>query len=201
MTLRFIQYNFTYEGLVSGGVFTKVYHFDSKADIEDYIRSIGIPATFFQAGCYMSNFSPKGSFRPSPQPPHAFTLLVPFPTDKPVIPLLHTQEDTGKYVKGILKNRDQLLGKRIYAAERYYSAEEMVREFEAVKPEAGKGAQAVQLPVEAFRGILQKGGMTPDIAEELSQNFEVMNQAGYFDGADLKESQAVSFLRPSSHGL
>lgn len=117
---------------------------------------------------------------------------MPFPTDKAVIPLLHTQEDTGKFVKGILKNRDQLLGKRIYAAERYYSTEEMAREFESVKPEAGKGAQAVELPVEAFRGILQQGGMRPEIAEELSQNFEVMNQAGYFGGADLKESQAVS---------
>ena len=77
----------------------------------------------------------------------------------------------------------------------------MVREFESVKPEAGKGAQAVHLPVEAFRDILQKAGMKPDFAEELSQNFEVMNQAGYFGGADLKESQAVSFFPPSFHSV
>jgi len=31
-------------------------HFDSKADVEEYVRELGIPATFFFAGCYMSNF-------------------------------------------------------------------------------------------------------------------------------------------------
>lgn len=31
-------------------------HFDSKAEVEDYVRDLGIPATFFYAGAYMSNF-------------------------------------------------------------------------------------------------------------------------------------------------
>ena len=31
-------------------------HFDSKAEVEEYVRGLGIPATFFYAGCYMSNF-------------------------------------------------------------------------------------------------------------------------------------------------
>jgi uncharacterized protein YbjT (DUF2867 family) len=32
-----------------------VFHFDSKAHIEEYIREIGIPATFVLAGSYMQN--------------------------------------------------------------------------------------------------------------------------------------------------
>lgn len=31
-------------------------HFDSKAEVEEYVRELGIPATFFFAGTYMSNF-------------------------------------------------------------------------------------------------------------------------------------------------
>lgn len=30
-------------------------HFDSKAEVEEYTRSLAIPATFFFAGTYMSN--------------------------------------------------------------------------------------------------------------------------------------------------
>jgi len=31
-------------------------HFDGKAEIEEYVRELGIPATFFYAGAYMSAF-------------------------------------------------------------------------------------------------------------------------------------------------
>ena len=30
-------------------------HFDSKAEVEELTRSLGVPATFFYAGAYMSN--------------------------------------------------------------------------------------------------------------------------------------------------
>lgn len=179
---------------VSGGVYSKVYHFDSKADVEDYIRSLGIPATFYLPAVYMSNFVPTKSFRPSPNPPHAFTLAFPIPTKEKVMPLIWAEEDTGKFVKGILKHRDQLLGKRVLGAADYYSMEEMIQQFEEVKPEAGKGAQAVELTPEAFRGVLGMTGMPPLIAEELSQNFEMLAQCGYFDKADVKEDHAVSSL-------
>jgi hypothetical protein len=178
---------------VSGGVFSNVHHFDSKADVEDYIREIGIPATFFLPAVYMSNFVPAKSFRPSPQPPHAFTLALPgVPKDKKVIPLLWAEEDTGKFVKGILKNREKLLGKRVLAADRYYSSEEMVQIFSEVKPEAGKGAQAVALPPQVYRDILMKTGLPEFAAVELSENFEMCAQCGYFDGADLEAYHSVS---------
>lgn len=33
-------------------------HFDAKAEVEEYVRELGIPATFFYPGTYMSNFPP-----------------------------------------------------------------------------------------------------------------------------------------------
>lgn len=41
---------------VSNGELVHMKHFDSKAEVEEYIRELGVPATFFYAGCYMSNF-------------------------------------------------------------------------------------------------------------------------------------------------
>ena len=40
---------------VSEGKLTHMPHFESKAEVEEYTRSLGIPATFFFAGAYMSN--------------------------------------------------------------------------------------------------------------------------------------------------
>lgn len=40
---------------VSGGKLPNVPHFDGKAEVEEYINAIGVPATFFLAGFYMSN--------------------------------------------------------------------------------------------------------------------------------------------------
>ncbi|RQM05851.1 hypothetical protein DH86_00002156, partial [Scytalidium sp. 3C] len=88
---------------LSKGALTKVRHFDSKAHIEEYIRKIGIPATFFLPGFYMSNL-PGGQFRPDGSS-NQWTLALPIPTTSQ-IPLLDTAADTGKFVKGILLNRE-----------------------------------------------------------------------------------------------
>jgi hypothetical protein len=41
--------------IVSGGKLRLIHHFDSKADVETYIRSIHVPASFVNPGCFMSN--------------------------------------------------------------------------------------------------------------------------------------------------
>jgi hypothetical protein len=41
--------------IVSGGRLRSIHHFDSKADVETYIRSIHVPASFVNPGCFMSN--------------------------------------------------------------------------------------------------------------------------------------------------
>jgi uncharacterized protein YbjT (DUF2867 family) len=40
---------------VSNGKLSKVHHFDTKAEVEKYIRSLNIPATFVNPGCFMAN--------------------------------------------------------------------------------------------------------------------------------------------------
>lgn len=41
--------------LMSSGTLTEVAHFDSKAEVEEYIRSLPILSSFFMAGWYMQN--------------------------------------------------------------------------------------------------------------------------------------------------
>lgn len=40
---------------MSGGALTSVHHFDSKAEVEHYIRSLPMMSAFFMAGHYMQN--------------------------------------------------------------------------------------------------------------------------------------------------
>ncbi|KAH6669409.1 putative NmrA-like family domain-containing protein 1 [Halenospora varia] len=180
---------------LSNGVLSKVAHFDSKAHIEEYIRSTGIPATFFLPGFYMSNL-PGGMMRQLP-PNNDWTLGLPVPTTTKV-PLLATVDDTGKFVKGILLNREKTLGKRIYGATDYYTLAQLVEQFKETFPEAGKTAKAVELPHEVFKNILMGTGMPEKGAEELLQNMRLLNEFGYYGGADLKESLSILVDKPTT---
>lgn len=173
---------------LSGGKLAHVVHFDSKAKIEAYVRELGIPASFFLPGFYMSNV-PGNMFRQLP-PDNDWTLGLPIPTNTPV-PLLDPADDTGKFVKGILLNREKALGKRIYGATDYYTVAEIVKEFQEQYPEAGKTAKAVELPHDVFKGVLAKAGTSEESAEELLQNMRLMSEYGYYGGADLKESHEI----------
>lgn len=76
---------------LTGGRLTNVAYFDSKAEIENYIRQSGVPATFVLAGFFMTNFlealKKKGD---------VLTLEWPVDPDKAKVPLLDVNEDTGK---------------------------------------------------------------------------------------------------------
>jgi len=173
---------------LSGGKLAHVEHFDSKAAIEVYIREIGIPASFFLPGFYMKNL-PGGMFRQLP-PNNDWTLGLPIPGTAPV-PLLDAAEDTGKFVKGILLHREKTLGKRIYGATDYYTLDQIVAQFKELYPEAGNSAKVVELPQNVFKGILAQAGQSEEGATELTENMLLMNDFGYYGGADLKESHEV----------
>jgi len=183
---------------ISKGKLTDVKHFDSKATVEAYIREIGVPASFFLPGFYMSNL-PGGMFRPLP-PNNAWTLGLPIAGDSPV-PLLDTAEDTGKFVKGILLNREKSLGKRFYGATGYYTLNEIVAQFKELYPEAGKDARAVELPPNVFTDILSQAGQSAEAAHELLQNMQLMGGVGYYGGADVKEGHEVIYPLNCHHNI
>jgi uncharacterized protein YbjT (DUF2867 family) len=182
--------------LVSGGKLSKVAHFDSKAHVEEYVRSLGIPATFFLPGFYMSNIP--GQSLNNMQGPYSFAL--PIPTDSPM-PLFDTERDTGKFIKAILLHREQTLGKQILGATDYYTPEQIIADFQAVKSQEGQGGKAIQVPEAAFKKVLAGKGLPEPVQDEMLENMLLMPQFGYYGGASLKESHAVSFYECTSEFL
>jgi uncharacterized protein YbjT (DUF2867 family) len=78
---------------ISQGRLPHVTHFDGKAEIEQYIRDNGVPATFVLPGLFMSNFVTMLKKQGD-----TYTLAWPVNPDTAQIPLLDTVPDTGSFV-------------------------------------------------------------------------------------------------------
>lgn len=179
---------------LSGGKYKKVYHFDSKANIEEYIRSIGIPATYFQPGFYMSNI--QTMLVAGPEPPHTYTFYMPAPAGS-VVPIFDAN-DTGMWVKQIIKHRDSLLGKVVRAATKYCSIQELVDEFVRAKPKDGKGARVQEISAETYTGFLAKAQMPPKAQEEMLENMQFMGEFGYYGKQSLDDSLKILEDKPTT---
>lgn len=143
----------------------------------------------------MSNVS-GGMLHPNPDSSeHEYVLTLPVPDHTP-IPLFDAADDAGKFVKGILTHRDELLGKRVLAATDYYTCKEIVDAFREVKKEGGKGSHFVQVSEQAFKDGL--GGMPDRGKHEMYENMVFMTDFGYYGKAGLEDSHAVCFMPHSS---
>lgn len=167
---------------------TKIDHFDSKAEIAEYTKSIGVPTTLYLPGFYNTNLPGYALVKTD----NSYILALPCDEDAQ-IPLIDIEADTGKYVKAIFLNKEKTLGKDIYGSEKYYTPKEITSIFEKTFPNDGKGIQFVKVEGGDYVAKLQSFGMPQRIGEELLENMYLLNKEfGYYAGADLAESNAVS---------
>lgn len=118
--------------------------------------------------------------------------MLPVPSDAQ-IPLIDIEADTGKYVKAIFTNRDKLLGKEVYGAERYYTPQEVIDTFKLTFPKTVAEANFITVPKEGYTEALKGAGMSEKIAKEMTENMLLLKKEyGYYGGADIKPSNDVS---------
>lgn len=80
----------------SGGRFTHVPHFDQKAQVEQYIRAKGVPATFVLPGSFMTNFTQLRQLRQGEDGIYALAYPV---SNEAKFPLIDIDDDMGKNTK------------------------------------------------------------------------------------------------------
>jgi uncharacterized protein YbjT (DUF2867 family) len=173
--------------LVSKGTLTAVEHFDAKARVGEYIRSIGIPASFFLPGAYMSNLHSGLQFDASKG---SLSYALPIPPTTPV-PLFDHEADTGKFVKNILLRGQSTFGKSYYGAPAYITPQETVDQFKEVKRSV-KEANAIELSHEVWKGFLTAAGVPEKAAEDLVEMYVLMDKFGYYGGAELESQPEAS---------
>jgi hypothetical protein len=181
----------------SNGRLTHVPHFDSKADVEQYIRDSGVPATFYLPGYFMSNL--ETMIRPGQD--GALTWALPVGKDAR-FPLIDIKSDTGKmtpwgspkaivvanqwtgkFVKSIIKNRQSVLGARIFGTQDYYTPTQILDQLAKV---TGKKTSFLQVDENTYKSFLPEF-----MAEELLQNHLFIENPGYYGGEGLEKSHEI----------
>ncbi|RSL41627.1 hypothetical protein CEP53_012646 [Fusarium sp. AF-6] len=162
---------------ITEGRLEHVVHFDDKAEVERYIRSKDIPSTFVLPGYFMSNFTALQMIKKGDD--GVYSLAYPV-RDKARFPLIDAVSDLGKYVVATIRKQPEVLGKQILAAAGYYTPTRIVSEFEEV---IGKPARFVPIDAATYKSYL------PDpLADEMLENHLFIEESGYYNGQDLKES-------------
>ncbi|CAG7931582.1 unnamed protein product [Penicillium olsonii] len=167
------------------GRLTKVPHFDSKANVEKYIRASGISCSFVLPGYYMSNFfqmfnqAEDGSYQ----------LFYPVNNDAK-FPLFDAAQDTGLFTKAALKHKGQLKNHQILAAAKYYTPQEIVDTFSRV---SGKKAMFIEVNAERY-----KASLPPAVATEYLENQLFVAEPGYYLGEPLEPSLKLLDNQPTN---
>jgi len=175
----------------TNGVLPHIYHFDGKAQVDEYIRSLGLPVSFFLAGFYMTNISGGMIFRRDAENnSNGFVMALPIP-ETASTPYIDIRADTGKFVRGIVKEGPK--GQRVLGAVKYSTFTEALAAFKKVYPEEGAKAKFVQLPRDVYQNILEtQAHMPPYVAEEMVENFRLLDEFGYYGGESLDKSVALA---------
>jgi len=113
---------------ITNGKYTHVHHFDNKAKVEEYIKSIGLPATFVNPGVFMQNFLTESGGGVMKGPDGKIMFMAPVPKET-VVPVVDIVKDYGQVVAHVLKNKDKYLGKTINVAGEYITYENLVKTF------------------------------------------------------------------------
>jgi len=171
----FIWSSLPHVGKVSGGKYQHADHFDSKAEVEEYIRTLPIKSSFFAPGSFMQNFGGTMAPHPAGDGTYAISNVV---TPQTQLPLIDAAADSGKWVAAILAEPEKYEGEVLSAATKLYSFEEIVQ---IISKETGKTVKYNQLPESTFRRFLP-----PAAADNLVEMMLYFQGFGYY-GPQTKE--------------
>ncbi|KAL9039863.1 MAG: hypothetical protein Q9214_004705 [Letrouitia sp. 1 TL-2023] len=147
---------------MSEGRLTSVHHFDSKATVEAYIRTLPITSAFFMPACYMQNMQTASNgelqFSMNAKPD---TLL-------PLIDI----SDTGKYLAPILLEPEKHHHRTFTAATAFYSLQQIVETWSQV---TGRIVTFVPKPAGSV-----SAGMTPEMIKVQNESAGLIKDYQYY---------------------
>jgi uncharacterized protein YbjT (DUF2867 family) len=162
---------------ISNGALKHVEHFDAKAEIETYMRSLPIQSAFFAPASFMQNFGTHSIPRPSPKGDGTYVIANVLNPDTKV-PLIDIT-DTGKWTAAILEEPEKYAGKFFAAAEGLYTWPEAC---EVISKVTGKTVVYQQMPDGVFKGFLP-----PGMSDALLEMWVLNRDYGYYGSEMEKE--------------
>ncbi|KAJ7202461.1 NAD(P)-binding protein [Mycena haematopus] len=167
---------------ISGGKYTRVVHFDHKAEVAEYGRASGVPFVDVQAGFYASNFV-VGTFPLLAKAPDG-TYVIPWPM-KPttVMPVIDMDNDYGLYVRRVLELPVFPDGSVVYTGEDI-TVEEMAR--------TGKKVVFKQVTVEESTKNFVDFGLPSAAATDVIEGMLFFDEFGYYGGQPSTSTEGLA---------
>ncbi|GIJ91410.1 hypothetical protein Asppvi_010375 [Aspergillus pseudoviridinutans] len=185
---------------ITDGKLTAAVHFDGKARVDEYIRSLAIPHTIVRLGVYNSFLLE--SLVPVSSDPPSYKLVFPEPVHlKAAMPLLDPSADLGGLVKAILLRPDRSLNRQFNIAERYYTLEEIINSMKSL----GLNVDFQAIDQKTFKDSIAARGWPDFLQEDVVQVFQYATEYGYFQGEGIEQahelvSQPLTSLEKSLSG-
>ncbi|KDN45264.1 NmrA family transcriptional regulator [Tilletiaria anomala UBC 951] len=164
----------------SQGKYTHVDHFDGKAEVEKLLPSIGINYTSVLPAAYWENFT--SNFKPTKGDDGVYTLTLPISPDS-VYSGFEAHDDTGKFVKAIIKGGDKFYDKRIYMCSEELPFDQLLTKWGDI---LGVKTRCQQVDPDTWKSFLPK-----QTAQEFYEMLAWFQDFGYYNRADVQPSQAI----------
>ena len=156
-------------GKISNNKYPGFVSFESKAEVEEYIRGLKIKSAFFAPGSFMQNFASNMAPNPAGDGTYAMANFV---SPQTKLPCIDTVDDTGKYIGAILANPDEFEGKVLSASTDTWTFEEIAQ---VMSKASGRVVKYNQLPLEVWKGFLRPGS-----EGNLVGMFQWIEEFGYY---------------------
>jgi uncharacterized protein YbjT (DUF2867 family) len=160
--------------------------YDSRGEVEAYIRTLPIKSAFYAPGSFMQNLVTSMAPRPvGKDQPGVYAITNIVPGDAP-FPWIDVAADTGKCVGIILADPNRFDGRTLYAANEFRTYDEVAARISAL---TGKTVKYVAVPEGTFRSFLPVHAQEPVV-----NMFKFCAEFGYYgpDGERLvKETTAL----------
>ncbi|PYH94825.1 NAD(P)-binding protein [Aspergillus ellipticus CBS 707.79] len=117
---------------ISGGKYTQATNFNSKVQIEEYIRASPVKAIFYAPGWFMQNCAHVWSTRRMPDNTLALLDVV---SPQTRFPLIDIQRDTGKFLGPVLMEPEKFVGRTLAVASEIRTYQEVAEIMSKVRGE------------------------------------------------------------------
>jgi uncharacterized protein YbjT (DUF2867 family) len=154
---------------ITSGKFPNVDLFESKYNVEQYIRTLPIKSSFFIPASFMQNYQGQQAPRPLGDGTYA---LFNIHTPDVKIPLIDIAADTGKWIAAILAEPEKYAGKDIACATRLYTQTEIV---EIMSKTSGKTVKHIQIPLDQFEKYVPEA-----FRRMISEMTQYISEFGYY---------------------
>lgn len=177
---------------VSGNKYTAAAHFDHKAAVDDYLRSLSLPYTVVRLGVYTSEII-SNFIAPIPIDPPSYGLFFPgSASESTLLPIIDPTADLGKFVNSILLNPEKTIGHSFNVAEKLYTLGQITQ----ILQQQGLRVNLHPIDLQTFKAGLAAKGLPESFQTTMQHVLGYIVEYGYFHGESIDQALEVSV-----HGL